>query len=243
MVVRRPGRSRVVEVVAGNRRRVAWRALRRRPVRAEFARAFPPDTDPNDIDPVRDGLAILEMQRHHPVSHGSGTSDFDDRTPRRLGRTEVFSVGSFAQSTTAARDQVMTKIIRRWPDEIGQRIKPARERGCWPRHGTKSKDVRKWQGASTHGNGTGARGLNSPVRKRRVPLPPKYSREQIRTNALAIAAFGIAEAAAAAGMDADAVAGAKHYHFFQCLLRCAVGAFNDRAPGCLRRRRSSPRPD
>lgn len=95
------------------------------PVRAEFARAFPPDTDPNDIDPVRDGLAILEMQRHHPVSHGSGTSDFDDRTPRRLGRTKVFSVGGFAQLTTVARDQVMTKIIRRWPDEIGQRIKPA----------------------------------------------------------------------------------------------------------------------
>lgn len=59
--------------------------------------------DADQLDPVVDGLAILEAQRAHR---------FDD----------VVCIGGFAQLTTIDADGVHSRIIHRWPDKLGEKI-------------------------------------------------------------------------------------------------------------------------
>lgn len=72
-----------------------------------LAAAYPHGADPDQLDPVVDGLRILEIQRKHPVDHAGG-----------FGR--VVAVGGFAQLTTIKPDAIEMKIIQRWPDEVGR---------------------------------------------------------------------------------------------------------------------------
>jgi hypothetical protein len=67
----------------------------------------------DDVDPEVQGLAIMEMQRAHPVVHL--VDQLGDLTPRR-------SVGGFAQLTTIRPDGITSKILRRWPDVVGERL-------------------------------------------------------------------------------------------------------------------------
>lgn len=59
---------------------------------ARFARAYPDITSGDELDPERDGLRMLEIQRHRP-SHG---------------------IGGFAQLTTVTATGISTRIIHRW---------------------------------------------------------------------------------------------------------------------------------
>lgn len=55
----------------------------------------------DQLDPVADGLAIMEAQR------AAGEGAF---------------VGGFAQLTTVDADGVHSRVIHRWPDQIGRRV-------------------------------------------------------------------------------------------------------------------------
>jgi hypothetical protein len=76
--------------------------------KAALAAMPPTNTCADDMDPVRDGLAILNAQRdaliavEHSASHG------------------MVTVGGFAQLTTVTADAITTRIIHRWPYEIGE---------------------------------------------------------------------------------------------------------------------------
>jgi hypothetical protein len=63
----------------------------------------------DDVDPERHGLAIMEIQRAHPFVH----EGFSDR---------FCSVGGFAQLTTIRPDGIVSRILRRWPDVVGERL-------------------------------------------------------------------------------------------------------------------------
>lgn len=58
----------------------------------EFAQAFPGIASGNDLDPVSDGLRILDMQR----------------------KRTAWGIGAFAQLTTIRRDGITNRIIRRY---------------------------------------------------------------------------------------------------------------------------------
>lgn len=73
---------------------------------AKMQRIIPPGTSPDDIDPERDGLAVMKLQRATP----------------RLSNGDFCPVGAFAQLTTVTRNSVSTRIIHRWPDVIGEEI-------------------------------------------------------------------------------------------------------------------------
>lgn len=73
----------------------------------ELVLASIPD-DVELVDPERDGRIILEAQRAFPMDHGGG---------------RVFTgVGGFGQLTSITRDGISTRVIHRWPDEVGQPI-------------------------------------------------------------------------------------------------------------------------
>lgn len=55
------------------------------------------------LDPVADGLAIMEAQR---------AARFDDGV----------TIGGFAQLTTIDADGVHSRIIHRWPDRVGRKV-------------------------------------------------------------------------------------------------------------------------
>jgi hypothetical protein len=76
-------------------------------IAAELQVAFPKGANPDELDPVADGLRILEIQRKHTVDHAG---DFGT----------VRAVGGFAQLTTIKQDAIDMRIIRRWPDELGK---------------------------------------------------------------------------------------------------------------------------
>ncbi|MCK1401967.1 hypothetical protein IVB45_17810 [Bradyrhizobium sp. 4] len=63
------------------------------------------------FDPAVDGLKLLEIQRLVP-------SAFDMRHPAKVGCI----VGGLAQLTTITREGIFTKVLKRWPDRVGQRI-------------------------------------------------------------------------------------------------------------------------
>jgi hypothetical protein len=65
-------------------------------------------TYPEQFDVERDGMKIIHAQRLTPLP-------FDD------GSTGC-AIGGFIQHTVVTRDQITTRIIHRWPDEIGKRI-------------------------------------------------------------------------------------------------------------------------
>jgi hypothetical protein len=72
-------------------------------VNADLEAAFPNGVRPDDVDPAAVGLRILEIQRKHPT-----------------GRGLLRNVGAFAQLTTVTPDLITTRIIHRWPDELGR---------------------------------------------------------------------------------------------------------------------------
>jgi len=79
-------------------------------ITAELAVAYPKGVEPDDFDPIVDGLRVLEIQRQNPVEHAWESA----------GPVTQPAVGAFAQLTTVTADAITTRIIRRWPDEIGQ---------------------------------------------------------------------------------------------------------------------------
>ena len=78
-------------------------------MKVDLDHEFPNGADPDQFDSVKDGMCILEIQRRHPSEHGPAGSHM------------LRGVGMFAQLTRGA---IETKIIHRWPDEIGKPIKP-----------------------------------------------------------------------------------------------------------------------
>ena len=75
---------------------------------AKIIASLPAGATPDDLDPVRDGLAIMELQRRNPAASTEG----DDRC----------AVGGFAQLTTITANEITTRVIRRWPDQVGRVI-------------------------------------------------------------------------------------------------------------------------
>jgi hypothetical protein len=75
-------------------------------IRARFIDRVPHDIEA--FDPERDGLTVLEAQRAAPIEHA--------------GDKSFVGVGGFAQVTSITRDGIVTKVIHRWPDEIGHQI-------------------------------------------------------------------------------------------------------------------------
>lgn len=64
-------------------------------------------------DPIGTGMLAMEAQRKLPYA---GTD--------APGRSSVFTVGAFAQITVVTRDRIESRILKRWPDALGQRINP-----------------------------------------------------------------------------------------------------------------------
>lgn len=58
------------------------------------------------IDPIKDGLAIMEAQRAHP----------------QLSNGDTCYVGGFAQLTTIDATGVHSRVIHRWPDTVGEKV-------------------------------------------------------------------------------------------------------------------------
>ncbi len=63
---------------------------------------------PDDVDPVRHGLEIIELQRSNPLAQTDG----DNKC----------AIGGFCQLTTIKADAIVTRVIRRWPDRIGETL-------------------------------------------------------------------------------------------------------------------------
>jgi hypothetical protein len=61
---------------------------------------------PDDIDPEVDGRRIMRVLRRHPVKYSNS----------------VGGVGGFIQLTTVVRSGIITRIVHRWPDVVGQII-------------------------------------------------------------------------------------------------------------------------
>lgn len=51
----------------------------------------------------------MEMQREAPMLHDFASAD-------------MVTIGGFVQMVTVAKDEITTRIIHRWPDEIGRQI-------------------------------------------------------------------------------------------------------------------------
>jgi hypothetical protein len=83
-------------------------------INADLEAAFPNGARPDDVDPAAIGLRILEIQRKHPAGR-----DSDGGLLR--------NVGAFAQLTTVTPDLITTKIIHRWPDELGSALRAAND--------------------------------------------------------------------------------------------------------------------
>lgn len=65
----------------------------------------------HDLDPARDGLAILEIQRRHKVKI------------KNTGKL-AHVVGGAAHLTSVFQDRIETRLLHRWRDTIGQPIAP-----------------------------------------------------------------------------------------------------------------------
>lgn len=63
----------------------------------------------SDFDPQTDGLRLLEEQRAM-------------RWPLLGGGETIRSVGGFCQLTMVRRDEISSRILKRWPDEVGRKI-------------------------------------------------------------------------------------------------------------------------
>ena len=81
------------------------------PIDKSLAARLPltPEQLAGSLDPMADGLRIIEEQRGVSAPQG--------------GREEPsYGVGGFAQMTMVSRDMIGTQVVRRWPDEIGRRL-------------------------------------------------------------------------------------------------------------------------
>ncbi|HEY4200057.1 MAG TPA: hypothetical protein VGM83_05815 [Devosiaceae bacterium] len=75
---------------------------------------FPvPMTNVDQLDPEEIGLAIMGAQRQ-----------ILDDVPGLLRAAKAHLVGRFAQMTSIYRDHIDTRILKRWPDPIGDKINP-----------------------------------------------------------------------------------------------------------------------
>jgi hypothetical protein len=61
---------------------------------------------PDEIDPADDGLAVMEALRENPIRFANGA----------IGP----AAGGHVQLTTIKRNEITTRIIRRWSDVIGE---------------------------------------------------------------------------------------------------------------------------
>lgn len=68
---------------------------------------------PETFDPVEDGAALIEAQRRMVLPFGPESAE--------TGHT----VGLHATLTTITRDETTQRVLKRWPDAIGQPIIPA----------------------------------------------------------------------------------------------------------------------
>lgn len=65
---------------------------------AVFHAAFGSIEDSEELDPERDGIRMMEIQRRNPA----------------------FGIGAFAQLTTVTLDGITTRVIHRWADTAGR---------------------------------------------------------------------------------------------------------------------------
>ena len=65
----------------------------------------------NRADPAGSGLKLMEEQRRKKFELVGGSKP-------------VFAIGGFCQHTVVSRDGLSMKILKRWPDKIGQLIDP-----------------------------------------------------------------------------------------------------------------------
>jgi len=72
--------------------------------------------DADDVDPIAHGRMIMEMQRETPVLH-------------EFSGVEMTTVGGFIELVAVTRDQIVTRIIHGWPDEVGERVGRGRSIG------------------------------------------------------------------------------------------------------------------
>jgi hypothetical protein len=79
-------------------------------IHAEVLKLFPPGTQASEIDPVRDGIRLMEIQRNAivPVAGAAGR--------------ELRTVGGFIQLTSVTADGISSRIIHRWNDRVGERL-------------------------------------------------------------------------------------------------------------------------
>jgi len=74
----------------------------------EFVKVFHLGTSAEDLDPARDGLRIMQIQRGANIKMPNGKS--------------ALIVGAFAQLTTITPGMITTRIVHRWSDVIGHKI-------------------------------------------------------------------------------------------------------------------------
>lgn len=66
-------------------------------------------TDPGQLSGMEGGVRVLEMQRALRIEQVEGHG-------------EVCGVGGFAQLTVITRELIQTQIVKRWPDQVGQKM-------------------------------------------------------------------------------------------------------------------------
>jgi hypothetical protein len=72
--------------------------------------SLPDDCSEEDIDPVVHGFAILEIQRAHLMENDGIDGKF-------------CAVGGFAQITTVTAGALTSRVVNRWRDQVGKKIK------------------------------------------------------------------------------------------------------------------------
>lgn len=86
-----------------------WTAPMTAGIRARLAaRGIDPESP--SFDPERDGLTLLEEQRREVI--------------QPQGWPAIHIVGGFAQLTTLTTDGITTRVLKRWPDKVNEKISP-----------------------------------------------------------------------------------------------------------------------
>lgn len=65
-----------------------------------------PGASPDDLDPAREGLTIMEIQRKKP----------------NLDNGDYCVVAGFAQLSSVSAEGISSRIIHRWPDVVGRKL-------------------------------------------------------------------------------------------------------------------------
>lgn len=74
----------------------------------DFYSQYPRDVTPRDLDPERDGLAIMKTMRRHPTKMLDGSSGH--------------YIGVAVTLSSVFADHIQQRVIHRWPDVVSQRI-------------------------------------------------------------------------------------------------------------------------